>query len=294
MDELYNKIIKNPVVKEVCKNNNVTSRQIIESNFNVLEDFVNDYRLCTPGPLSECLQVIPGNKTSLSYKYKKFYIKESKCEHWIFEHEDHVIQSNIIDTDFDRKTLALTLKKMVLIQDEKVKSNESKKEFINRCNKKIAENDFNKGVYLYGLPGTGKTFLLKGLAASLAENGKKVIIITVNKLVKSVKESFSTNIRNTLYKQSMDCDALLLDDIGGEVVSDWLRDDLLFSLLNYRMEHKKVTFFTSNFDVNKLGKIYSTQKTANPEITATKAVRLVERIKVTCEVMQLNGENLRT
>jgi primosomal protein DnaI len=44
----------------------------------------------------------------------------------------------------------------------------------------------------------------------------------------------------------------MLDDIGGEGSSVWVRDEILGPILQYRLLDKKPTFFSSNLSIKKL------------------------------------------
>lgn len=45
---------------------------------------------------------------------------------------------------------------------------------------------------------------------------------------------------------------LMLDDIGAETMSSWARDEILGTILQFRMLENLPTFFTSNFDLKGL------------------------------------------
>lgn len=47
-------------------------------------------------------------------------------------------------------------------------------------------------------------------------------------------------------------DLLLLDDIGAETVTNWSRDEILGTILQYRMENNLSTFITSNLNISEL------------------------------------------
>ena len=88
----------------------------------------------------------------------------------------------------------------------------------------------------------------------------------------------------------MDVDYLLLDDIGAEKVTEWSRDEILGTILQYRMNNNKVTFFTSNLSLKELELNLAGTKW---EIDVIKARRIIERIKYLSTEMQLLGENRR-
>ena len=83
---------------------------------------------------------------------------------------------------------------------------------------------------------------------------------------------------------------LLIDDIGAENVTPWGRDEILGTILQYRMENGLTTFFTSNLTYDELETVLSLSK---GKIEELKATRIMERIKNLSINMSLIGENRR-
>ncbi len=80
---------------------------------------------------------------------------------------------------------------------------------------------------------------------------------------------------------------LLLDDIGAEHITQWSRDEVIEPIIQYRMDEKLPTFFTSNFDYDGLEKHF----TINGETVYAK--RIIERIKFLSKEVQLRCKNFR-
>ncbi|MDO5441947.1 MAG: primosomal protein DnaI, partial [Bacillota bacterium] len=131
------------------------------------------------------------------------------------------------------------------------------------------------------------------LANSLVKNNEKVAFVKVSNFFNEMKsyivsrnEMIDINI-NKLQK----ADYLFLDDIGSEAVSEFVRDDILFRILDYRMENKLVTIFTSNLNKNDLLKHYTYDRKDNANLVNAK--RLMERIEILAEDYVLVGKNMR-
>jgi primosomal protein DnaI len=143
-----------------------------------------------------------------------------------------------------------------------------------------------KGLYLVGDFGTGKSYIISALFNSLAKDGKKSVIVHTPELIRGIKESFDTD-----YSEKFDllknCDLLLLDDIGAEHITQWSRDEVIEPIIQYRMDEKLPTFFTSNFDYDGLEKHF----TINGETVYAK--RIIERIKFLSKEVQLRCKNFR-
>ena len=83
---------------------------------------------------------------------------------------------------------------------------------------------------------------------------------------------------------------LLIDDIGAENVTSWGRDEILGTLLQYRMNEKLPTFFTSNLNILELEEHLATSKDKTDKV---KARRIIERIRTLCEDIEIIGKNRR-
>ena len=152
--------------------------------------------------------------------------------------------------------------------------------------------DIKKGLYLHGSFGSGKTYLISALLNELAKRDYKVIMLYYPELLNKLKSTFdSENLSfNELFDSVKTCDILLLDDIGAETVTSWSRDEILGSLLQYRMEHNLTTFFTSNLNINELEIHLSIVKNSMDKV---KARRIIERIKQLTEDIELISKNRR-
>ena len=83
---------------------------------------------------------------------------------------------------------------------------------------------------------------------------------------------------------------LLIDDIGAENVSSWGRDEILGTLLQYRMNENLSTFFTSNLTIEELENHLAT---GNNKTEKVKARRIIERIKCLTNDIEIIGKSRR-
>lgn len=146
-----------------------------------------------------------------------------------------------------------------------------------------------KGLYLHGNFGCGKTYLIAATFNELAKKGFKSAIIFWPEFLRDLKTSFQTDFKEKFDKIKK-VPLLLIDDIGAENTTNWGRDEILCPLLQYRMEEKLATFFTSNLDIKSLEEHFAVSKDSIQDL---KAKRLIERVKQLTNDIEMISNNLR-
>ena len=171
---------------------------------------------------------------------------------------------------------------------KQVRDSEFNKEITLR-DKEYQKDKNIKGLYLHGSFGAGKSYLIAALFNELSKLNVKSIIVYYPELLRSLKESFNDDFDDRMYKLKT-TELLLIDDIGAESVSPWSRDEILGTILQYRMDAKMPTFFTSNLNKDEL--ISHLAYTKNG-VDMVKAKRIIERINQLTTDMELISENRR-
>lgn len=152
--------------------------------------------------------------------------------------------------------------------------------------------EFHKGMYLQGKFGVGKTFLLAAIANELAANGFKSTLVHFPSFTVEIKSAISENNTKQLIDEIKKAPVLMLDDIGAEQLSSWLRDDVLGVILQYRMQEELPTFFSSNLAMAQLESEYLTVNNRG-EAEPVKARRIMERIRFLASEYLVEGPNRR-
>ena len=146
-----------------------------------------------------------------------------------------------------------------------------------------------KGLFLSGSFGAGKTYLISALFNELAVKGHKSAIIFWPEYLRSLKSSFNDDYKDK-FEKIKKVPLLLIDDIGAENLTVWARDEVLCPIMQYRMENFLPTFFTSNFDIERLEEHLSMSGSNSDKI---KAKRIIERINQMTEKIEIVSKNLR-
>ena len=151
--------------------------------------------------------------------------------------------------------------------------------------------NYQKAVYLYGDFGVGKSYMMAALAHDLSEKRSvSTTLLHYPSFVLDVKNAISSGLVKEKIDQVKTAQVLILDDIGAEQSSPWMRDEILQVILQHRMQENLPTFFTSNFSFSDLERHFASSKNGDE---TWQAKRVMERIKFLAQEVRLEGENRR-
>lgn len=120
--------------------------------------------------------------------------------------------------------------------------------------------DTDENLLFYGNSGTGKTFLSHCIAKELLDKGYFVVYKTSEELIKSLKDiKFNGNLE--LEEHLINCDLLIIDDLGTEMSSDFSKTEL-FNLLNGKLLKGKKMLVSTNYSLDGLTNMYSERITS--------------------------------
>jgi len=267
----------------------------LKLNMNRLHQYATEYRNCEKCPgLSNCPNDMPGHYTVLSAETvgDASYIHELKatCKKQLAENNRQVLRSRIRTYHVDDRALFGDVTFGDILEKDLDRTMA-----VHQINRYIIETTEQglkpTGLYLCGSFGTGKTFLMCYMLHKLAKEGYTGAIVYMPEFAEDLKGMFGDNqkLRETV-EALKETDLLVFDDIGAENLNPWLRDHVLGSILNHRM-NRKPTFFTSNYDLDGLEKhIAFTAKDGDEEY---KGRRIMDRIRPFVEVVSVEGTNKR-
>ena len=130
------------------------------------------------------------------------------------------------------------------------------KSFIRHFDKK------RENLLLLGNTGVGKTFLANCIAKELLDRGYTVIYLTAFRLFDILeKYKFGKEAENTLaaanqFEYILDCDMLIIDDLGTELSNSFTTSQL-YLIINERLLRQKSTLISTNLSLDNLNNNYS-------------------------------------
>ncbi|MFD2618077.1 primosomal protein DnaI [Terrilactibacillus laevilacticus] len=149
-----------------------------------------------------------------------------------------------------------------------------------------------KGLYLYGKFGVGKTYLAGAIVNELAKRkGISSMLVYTPDFFREMRQSIQDGTVDEKLETVKEVPVLVLDDIGAETMTPWIRDDILGSILQYRMMESLPTIYTSNKDFDDLEAHLSYSDKSGEE--TLKAKRIMERIRYYTTFVQMEGDNRR-
>ena len=107
----------------------------------------------------------------------------------------------------------------------------------------------------YGNPGSGKTYLSYCISKAILDMGYLVIYKTSDELIKNLRD-IRFNNDSTLESLILDCDLLIIDDLGAEHLNEFSITEL-FNIINKRILTNKKMLISTNLTLPGITKQYS-------------------------------------
>lgn len=184
-----------------------------------------------------------------------------------------------------------------LLDINKVDKNENRKEILFELAslKKYMEGKTKSyfNIWLWGSFGLGKTHIVKSFSNKISANNFKIAFIYIPDLKNLLYDMTGNNEKNinlvNLVNKMKQCDLLVLDDLGSENLTPFMRDSVYLPVINFRNEKMKPIIVTSNYNLNGYNK-FVIHSNSNERIPSQ---RLIERLKENTKVINIKGRNRR-
>ena len=281
-ESLY-ELMKDPSIKEFAKKYHLSMEQLGDY-WAELIDYKEDRDQCAKcQSLESCPKVSKGLCRVLTYENGIFDMPLKYCKFGkIKEQESHIlshflynnVSSSLALTDLSNNQYALRATEL---------SHNNKMALKSILSYVMAPTE--KGLYLYGESGTGKTVLMAGLMNKLARTGKDVGICHFPTFLLDMKTHFGNYSDDSFLTHILNIPYLLLDGLGEENVTSWSRDEVLLTILSYRDINHLPTFVTSMYAIDELKEVYLLRK--NDKTEKIRAQKIALKIKSLCTPLYL-------
>lgn len=267
-DDLIEKLLEDPSIRRFVLDNDL-KHETLAMNVNLFLTYQESKAICQKcSGIFECKLESLGMTPSLRYYEGDVILEYRKCRYNTSDEAKRNIETYYIP----RKVFEADLSDFDLLGDERKAIHNRIIQFLKEYDKEHP----SKGMYLSGLPQTGKTYVLATIANELARKGYNIIFAYYPDLVRDLKSSISGGDLEDRIEELKTVDILMLDDLGGEAPSAFVRDEILGPILQHRIMDTLPTFFSSNLDMKFLLNHFALD---NSQYEKTKALRIYERVR---------------
>lgn len=287
LEKNFNQLLEEDLMFKKLVNSIELPKKELMKYASSIKDSVNELNNC-----KKCKNILCCKNTIEGYIYYPSIENENlifsyvPCKYKKALDKDQKYKENIFTIDMPKEIKNASMKEIHTDDERRFEVIKWIKNYLDNYFK-----DRQKGLYLTGNFGCGKTYLLSAMLNELAKKDVKVAIVYYPDFLRELKQTFNTEEDfSTKFNYIKRVEVLLIDDIGAETTTQWSRDEILGSLLQYRMQEKLATFFTSNLTIDELEEHLSS---SSKGIEKIKARRIIERIKQLCDIKQMISENKR-
>ena len=280
----FNESLKNEKFKKLIEKVKLPYEELAKYT-SILEDCAEEYHNCLNCKnIMECKNRVKGHAylPEVVNNQLRFGYKMCKKQEKLLKENKYL--ENIYSYNIPEEIVKASMKDIYVDDPNRI-------EIIKWINKFIKNYEKSeKGLYLSGSFGSGKTYLLSAMFNELAKQNVKSAIIFWPEFLVDLKNSMRNDDFGEKLNRIKKVPLLLIDDIGAEATTSWSRDDILCPILQYRMQEKLPTFFTSNLSIELLEKHLASSKDGIEEV---KAKRIIERINQLTDKLDLVSKNYR-
>ncbi|WP_296878571.1 primosomal protein DnaI [Thomasclavelia sp.] len=278
-----NELLSDHNIIKVLKQYNLT-REDIEENWIEFLDYQEDLNYCKGcRSLKSCPKISKGMVRCFNYENEQITLSLQPCVYGKAYYADQKIISSILLKNVSDRILLTKPSDLTIKNDP-----ESNGKAVIKILSDYIKKPQTKGIYLFGTGGSGKSTLMGFLIRCLVTGGNKCGFIHFPTFLMDIKASFGNEGVNNSIELMKNLDYLVIDDVGGENVTSWSRDEILSAVIAYRLQNQKTTFFTSEYSFEKLKKIYMLKAGDKENVE-----RLISRMKAISMPVELKGRDLR-
>lgn len=292
--EIYNKI---PRIKEI--NDSISSISVAGAKRMLLEN------AGSPSDIKKEIEALSQEKASIlrsngypdDYLSMRYSCDTCKDTGYNGQTKCHCLKSSIIEILYQQSNIKDVLKRenfnsfSFAHYDNTTKDSvtgltalENMHEVVKTCRTYIDEFDHEyRNLYLYGATGVGKTFLTNCIAKELIDSSHSVIYVSAIRLFEilagnTFKRTNDSSTSTDLASNLLDCDLLIVDDLGTELVNSFTAS-AFFNCINERHLRQKSVIISTNLSL--------------AELRANYSERVFSRITSNYTLLKIYGDDLR-
>lgn len=289
-NDMRKEVLEHPGVQKFLEENSEEiDKGVVDKGLGKLYEYINQSHDCNKCPaLGGCINTLKGFEPNLVLERGNIGIAYTPCR-LKNEHDNKRRASSMIHSMYMPKAVMQATLGDFETDDSRMEAFRAVSKFLRETTG--PDNMPEKGLYFYGKFGVGKSYLLSAAANELAEMGIKSVLVFVPEFMREMKQAIGDQTLQEKVDYVKKADVLMLDDIGAEAMSSWTRDEVLGTILHYRMAERLPTFMTSNFSYSELQHHLTYSQRGEKE--DLKAARVMERIRALTTPVKLDGRNRR-
>ncbi len=292
-EEIYNKI---PRIKEI--NDAISTVSVAGAKRMLLERAGNasDIKKQIEALSAEKASILRSNGYAEDYLSMRYTCPDCKDTGYTGQTKCHCLNNTIIDLLYQQSGIKDVLKRenfdsFSFSHYDNTKKDpitgvtalENMHQVVKTCRDFIDNFDTDyRNLYLYGATGVGKTFLTNCIAKELIDGSNSVIYVSSIRLFEILAgntfKKNNDNVANELSSNLLDCDLLIIDDLGTELVNSFTAS-ALFNCINERHLRQKPVIISTNLSL--------------AELRANYSERVFSRITSNYTLLKIYGDDLR-
>lgn len=291
-EELRQEVVEDPLIQQFISDHaDEVNMEVVNGSLGKLYEFKSASHACDRCPnVAGCINVMKGYEPKLVIAQQLIDLDYVVCPTKKIDDERRNVSKMVNSMYMPKEVMEARLSDVDFSsEDSRVIVMRAAKDFLNQIDS--TGNVPERGFYLHGNFGIGKSFILGALANELATRQVRTVVVYVPEFLREMKQSIQNQTLDSKVEFVKKAQVLMLDDIGAETMSTWTRDEVLGTILQYRMAEKLPVFFTSNFNYNELEHHLTTSQRGENE--PIKAARVMERIRMVSQPYKLGGQNWR-
>lgn len=279
--------LSHPAVNRFLQNHPQVSRKNLIRSLARVRQFVQEQENCANCPgLDNCPNLVQGHAGHLVFSGGYVDLAMQPCDKLKARREEEKRNRLIRSHYIPRDILSATFETI----DPDPGREEAIRAAIRFCNA-FADGRPERGLYFYGPFGVGKSRIAGAMTRELVRHNVDSLMVYVPEFMREMRDAVQEGSLSEKLDRLKKASVLILDDIGAETLTPWIRDEVLGAILQYRVSEGLPVVYTSNLALDELEDHLAYSQRGGTE--RAKARRIMERIRHYVDVYLVKGSNWR-